>query len=59
MTSGTTVMIINDSIFKEMMCCFYDITVRLVKDTIFNCPRSLGGSLMRVRAGSFMAPLVR
>ena len=52
-------MVINDSIFKEMMCCFYDITVRLGKDTIFSCPRSLGGSLMHVRAGSFMAPLVR
>ena len=50
-------MVINDSIFKEMMCCFYDITVRLVKNTTFSFPSSLGGSLMQARG--FMAPLVR
>lgn len=37
-----------------MMCCFYDINVCLVKNTIFSFPRSLGGSLIHVRASSFM-----
>lgn len=58
MAPGTYCTVINECILKESMCCFCDITVSLVKNTISNYPRSLGGSLVPFRTSSFMALLV-